>query len=234
MTAPTVSKETTREPQYQREIELRDQFGLTSFGLMSNQVWQDDPKRLTFLLARYKFAAKMLDGFGEVLEVGCADAFGTRVVQQHVKRVTAIDFDPTFVRDVNQRMSPEWKFECFEHDMLRGPVPGTFDGAYSMDVLEHIPKESEDLFLRHISLSLKEDGVLVVGSPSLQSQVYASVGSKAGHVNCKDGTDFKNTLRRHFHNVFLFSMNDEVVHTGFSAMAHYLIGLCVRPLARTA
>jgi hypothetical protein len=29
-------------------------------------------------------------------------------------------------------------------------------------------------------------------------------------------------------------MNDEVVHTGFSPMAHYLIGLCVAPKARRA
>ena len=34
-------------------------------------------------------------------------------------------------------------------------------------------------------------------------------------------------LEKYFKNVFLFSMNDEVVHTGFSKMAHYLICLCV-------
>jgi hypothetical protein len=37
----------------------------------------------------------------------------------------------------------------------------------------------------------------------------------------------KNVLERFFTNVFLFSMNDEVVHTGFSPMAHYLFCLCV-------
>lgn len=35
--------------------------------------------------------------------------------------------------------------------------------------------------------------------------------------------DFKNTMQRYFHNVFMFSMNDEVVHTGFHPMAHYLL-----------
>ena len=34
------------------------------------------------------------------------------------------------------------------------------------------------------------------------------------------------TLVSHFfHNVFLFSMNDEVVHTGFTPMAHYLLAI---------
>ena len=32
-----------------------------------------------------------------------------------------------------------------------------------------------------------------------------------------------------FHNVFIFGVNDEVVHTGFIKMAHYLIGMgCYR------
>jgi hypothetical protein len=71
----------TREPQYQVCVELEQRQGLTRLGLMSNQVWHDDPRRLLFLLSRYKFVAKMLSGRRHVLEVGCADAFGTRVVQ---------------------------------------------------------------------------------------------------------------------------------------------------------
>ena len=68
------------------------------------------------------------------------------------------------------------------------------------------------------------------GSPSLESQAYASAGSKAGHVNCKSGSELKELFLKFFHNVFLFSMNDEVVHTGFYKMAHYLfaIGCCKR------
>ena len=32
-------------------------------------------------------------------------------------------------------------------------------------------------------------------------------------------------LDKFFHNVFVFSMNDEVVHTGYAPMAHYVFGL---------
>jgi hypothetical protein len=73
--------------------------------------------------------------------------------------------------------------------------------------------------------SLTPAGVLILGSPSIHSQAYASPPSKAGHVNCKDAKGFKALLTRFFHNVFLFSMNDEVVHTGYYPMAHYLIGI---------
>src|SRR5437899_2485092 len=88
---------TTRERQYQRTVDLARAQGLTTLGLMTNQAWTDDPRHLVFTLARYKFVAKMLTGRQHVLEVGCADAFGTRLVLQEVKRLTATDFDQTFV-----------------------------------------------------------------------------------------------------------------------------------------
>jgi SAM-dependent methyltransferase len=217
----------TREPQYQNCLEIQARKGLTTLGLMTNQVWHDDPRRLGFVLARYKFVAKMLAGKNQVLEVGCADAFGTRIVMQEVGAVTGVDFDPVFVQDVRSRMDPDWPFDVRVHDMLSGPVPpGGFDAAYSMDVIEHILPADEHRFVGNIAASLVPDGVLILGSPSLHSQAYASRASKEGHVNCKDAAGLRQLTERHFRNVFLFSMNDEVVHTGFTPMAHYLIALC--------
>jgi SAM-dependent methyltransferase len=216
----------TREPQYQPCVDLRDRQGLASLGLMTNSVWHEDPKRLGIVLARYKFVAKMFAGLPNVLEVGCADAFGTRVVLQEVGRLVAVDFDPVFVEDVRRRMDPDWPFECRVHDILEGPVTGSFDGVYALDVVEHIPRERENESVGNLARSLAPHGVLILGSPSLQSQTYASPASRAGHVNCKDAPGLKTLLSRFFHNVFIFSMNDEVVHTGFYPMAHYLIALC--------
>ena len=216
----------TKEKQYQKMLDYRNRQGLQSLGLMTSQAWQDDPKRLTFTLARYKFVAKMLSESENVLEIGCADAFATRLVVQEVKSLTAIDFDPLFVQDTNSRMSDRWKFDCSVHDMLNGPVPGTFDGIYSLDVLEHILPKDEDVFIKNMVLSLASTGVMIIGMPSLESQPYASPMSQEGHVNCKSMPDLKSIMQRYFHNVFMFSMNDEVVHTGYGKMAHYLFAVC--------
>ena len=216
----------TREKQYQICLDLRDGLGLASLGLMTNQVWHEDPKRLTFVLSRYKFVAKMLAGRRSVFEVGCADAFASRIVRQEVESLTVADFDPVFIEDCRSRMTDRWPFECRVHDMCEAPLEGDFDGAYSLDVLEHIQPDDEDRFIGNICRSLVPRGVLLIGTPSLESQQYASPPSKEGHVNCKTGPRLKQLMERYFHSVFLFSMNDEVVHTGFYPMAHYLFALC--------
>jgi cyclopropane fatty-acyl-phospholipid synthase-like methyltransferase len=216
----------TKEPQYQGMVEQAQDRGLESLGLMTSFAWGDDPKRLTFTLARYKFVAKMLAGRSHVLEVGCADAFGTRIVRQEVENLTAVDFDPLFIADVQKRMSPKWSFETRVHDMLAGPVPGQFDGIFALDVLEHIAPDRERVFLSNMLGSLAPHGAVILGMPSLESQEHASPNSKAGHVNCKSMPVFKALMQDHFHNVFMFSMNDEIVHTGYHKMAHYLLAVC--------
>ena len=222
----------TVEIQYDGHIELKQQQGLTKLGVEKNANWHTDPRRMVFALSRYKFVAKMLSGKKRVLEVGCGDAFPIRIVLQEVTEVHGIDIDKAFIDDANERMDPKWPFTCAVHDITSGPVPGHFDAAYSLDVLEHISQEKEHLYFENICASLDNDGVLIVGMPSLESQAHASPLSKIGHINCKTGPALKSLALNYFKNVFMFSMNDEVVHTGYQPMAQYLFALCVgkRPI----
>jgi cyclopropane fatty-acyl-phospholipid synthase-like methyltransferase len=214
------------EKQYAEPIRQVKERGAERLGLMTSWAYLDDPKRLAFTFSRYKFVAKMLSGCEHVLEAGCGDGFATRIVVQEVKALTAVDFDGNFVDDANSRKSDRWPFVCKQHDMLDGPVEGRFDGAYSLDVLEHIAPKLERRFLANMIGPVVEHGVVIIGMPSLQSQAYASPQSKEGHVNCKDQPELRKLLQHYFHNVFMFSMNDEVVHTGYHAMAHYNLALC--------
>jgi len=214
-----------REPQYDECLTLDAQHGRHRLGLMSSQTYHDDPKRLGFTLARYKFAAKMLQGCPRVLEIGCGDGFATRIVAQHVGHVTAVDWDATFIADATARQHPA-NVEFRVHDMAQCRLSGRFDGAYALDVLEHITPATEDAFIGNVCHSLKLTGTLVIGMPSLESQRYACAGSIRGHVNCKTDEQLRETLGRHFENVYTFGMNDETLHTGFGPMCHYRLAVC--------
>jgi len=217
----------TREPQYDILLERQAHHGQERLGLMMNQAWYDDPRRLAFTFARYKFVSKMFSGFGDVLEVGCGDGFPARIVQQEVERLTVTDFDPLFIADLKSRMVDGWEFAgAFTHDMLAAPVPGQYDGIYALDVLEHIAPEKEIAFLTNMIAGLREHGSMIIGMPTIESQNYASPQSKAGHVNCQSLPTLRDGMRRFFNNVYMFSMNDEVLHTGYHKMAHYIFALC--------
>jgi 2-polyprenyl-3-methyl-5-hydroxy-6-metoxy-1,4-benzoquinol methylase len=109
---------------------------------------------------------------------------------------------------------------------LKEKLSKLYDGIYLLDVIEHIHKNKENKFLKNITLSLKENGVIIIGTPSLESQKYASKAAKIGHINCKSFYDLKKTMQKFFSTVFMFSMNDEMIHTGFYGMSHYLFAVC--------
>lgn len=193
-----------------------------TLGVMASEAWENDPQRLLFMLARYKFVARMLVGKSRVVEIGAADGWASRIVQQSVYRVTVTDADPTFVQDARESKG-KWDTPAQRWNPIEGPAQLQYDGAYALDVLEHVPQDQESAFLRNICASLHPDGVLIIGMPSAESQRYASAISKAGHVNCKDPRGLSALMSAHFRNVFDFGLNDEVLHTGHYGMRHYLL-----------
>jgi len=225
--------EKTVDPVNAPILTILEEHGRAPLGLHANKQWFEDPRHLLFSMARYKFVAKLLAGSGHALEIGCGDGFNARLVRQDVQKLTLTDIDPLFVADAVNRRTPEWDYEAFVHDILTGPVPGRFDAIYTLDVLEHVAQEREDVFLRNATASLAEGGVMIVGMPSVESQVYSKPASVTGHINCKTQADLKTLMRKYFTNVFMFSMNDEVVHTGYAKLAHYIFALCCGLKART-
>jgi 2-polyprenyl-3-methyl-5-hydroxy-6-metoxy-1,4-benzoquinol methylase len=199
-------------------------------GARTQHAYLEDPKHLLFNLSRYKFVSKMFSGYGKVLEIGCGDAFGTALVAQTVEQITATDLDDKFIIELKRTHGFSNKINFLAKDFIRECVQDDFDAAFCLDVLEHIPKKFEKKFISNIAKSLAHNGDLIIGMPSLESQIYASQLSKEGHVNCKKAEELKDLMSKYFSKVFIFSMNDEVLHTGFAPMSHYIFALCVSKL----
>ena len=182
-------------------------------------------RHLLFTLARYKFAARLLpqDAPARVLELGCAEGIGTLLLAENGHTVLGVDFDEPAIRYAQESIDhPRIRFQS--GDFLDQRF-GEFDAVVTLDVIEHVFPRDEPRFLRTLTDNLAEDGFCVVGTPNETASPYASERSRAGHVNLYTAERLTHALRGYFRNVFIFGMNDEVVHTGFYPMCHYLFAL---------
>lgn len=188
---------------------------------------RNDPKHMVFVLARYKFCAKMLAGRGSVLEVGCGDAFGTPIVAQEVRKLHCIDWEERNITGNRRRLAHLTNVTFDVADVSENRLPGVYDGIFNIDVIEHLEPEFERSFMENMVSSLDQHGVMIIGTPNETASKYATFRSDHQHINLKTAETLKALMDNYCHNTFVFSMNDEVVHTGYYPMAHYLFAMGV-------
>ena len=141
----------------------------------------NDPKRLGFVLSRYKFAAKMGGKEQRILELGCSEGIGAPILAEKALSYTGVDIDPCAIETAKKNLKNE-KFSFLVDDFMDKNY-GTFDCVVSLDVVEHILPEYEDLYFDTLFRQLSKDGVVIVGTPNITSSAYASIPSQLGHVN---------------------------------------------------
>jgi 2-polyprenyl-3-methyl-5-hydroxy-6-metoxy-1,4-benzoquinol methylase len=186
------------------------------------------PRRALYYSSYYKFAAKMIGSNKRVLDVGCSEGLGTWLLAAECGFARGIDADEDAIAVAKDNW-PQQKVEFLCADFLEAQ-PSQWDGVVSFDVIEHILPENASRFLGLIAANLTPHGIAVVGTPNLTGQVYASEISKAGHINVYSAERLETEMQRFFGHVFMFGANDEVVHTGYPPMAHYLIALACKKL----
>ena len=196
-------------------------------GINSSWKWFNDPRQFFISLARYKFVAKILSGKQDVLEIGCSDGFNSRIVKQEVNNLDLCDIDENLLDDARINASSKWNTKIFFHDFLKNETIKKYDAIYLLDVLEHIPKSSEKKFIKNILKSLNKNGIVIIGMPAKEFQKYSRPIKISGHINCKTAKELKILMNKFFHNVIIFSMNDELVHTGFEKMSCYFFAVCI-------
>ena len=200
----------------------------TSFSILS------DPKHVGFVLSRYKFVSKMLAGKSTILEIGCGDGVGSPIIASitNVKQIHCIDWDERNIDGNSARysfLSDKVKFVKHNINEQSYLSAGKFESAFMIDVIEHVEPKLEKQFMENICSSLNNDGVLITGTPNIFASEWASPQSAAQHINLKSQESLSELMNNYFQHTFSFAMNDEVLHTGYSKMAHYIWTLSVNP-----
>lgn len=194
-----------------------------SFGDHWSFAFRDDPKRLAFVLSRYGFAARLACRDRSVLELGCSEGIGTHLLAKRAIQYTGVDLDLEAIESARIKFSDP-KFS-FIHDDFLGRNYGKFGAVISLDVVEHILPEFESIYFDTVANNTEEDGFCIIGTPNITAAAYASVTSNLGHVNLYSQERLVKVLGNYFDFVLPFGINDEMVHTGYAAMSHYLICL---------
>lgn len=192
---------------------------------------RQSPRRLLFTTSYYKFAAKMIRSNSgpdsRVLDVGCGEGIGTYLVAKECGFARGVDFDEASITTAQANWTePNTEFACV--DFLT-EAPGHYDAVINFDVIEHIQPKNAFAFLKGIRENLTQNGIAIVGTPNITTKPYASAVTNAGHINLYSGDRLYEEMAEHFTQVFLFGANDEIVHTGFPPMCHYLLAVGVKP-----
>ncbi len=227
--------------------------GLPTQSLQASRLWQDDEARLASHLAHYRFIAAVIGVRHDVAEYGCASPTGTRLILQQSRKMTLFDPRPLVVGDLQWRFQDDWRFEARLHDIISKPLSRQADSAYCVDFLQYISRDEEDIFVRNLRDSLsRESDFLLIGSPSYGAGgppgTQHALGADAAHgmaaqsngdnlacqtrtargqaaIYRRTGAELKALTERFFHNVFMFSMVDDVAQPGIQPNAEHIFAL---------
>lgn len=185
---------------------------------------------LEMILARYKFAAKMMKNRKKirVLDFGCNDGLGTSLIAQECdcEKIVGIDFDEEAIGWAKNNIADaQLEFICGDFMKEAFVHGGEADFVVSLDVIEHIPVEEEKAYFIAIYQNLKTTGAAIIGTPNETMYKYASPWNKKAHINNYSQERLYEAMSQYFENVFIFGMNDEVLHTGMYPFACYIMAL---------
>src|SRR3989344_7696523 len=128
-------KELTQEEAFKLGTDYQFVTELISLGPWTSYSLLNDPKHMCFVLSRYKFCAKILEGKESILEIGCGDGFGIPIIAQQAKFVLGIDTDARLIESNQERLKKITNIKFKQLNICREKLSDKFDAIFSIDVI---------------------------------------------------------------------------------------------------
>jgi 2-polyprenyl-3-methyl-5-hydroxy-6-metoxy-1,4-benzoquinol methylase len=195
-----------------------------TLGPSASEQWLCAPDHLAMVLARYRAAAALIGTAKTVLEVGCGEGIGARLLA-HGREYLGVDpnaraFDVA-VAHLGHRGG-----DVLDTDLIVDTIEALAsryraEAIVALDVIEHVADGAA--FIAAIADHLVPPAVCVIGTPSASFDHLASPQSRAAHINTYTHARLHALMARYFLVVQSFGMQDTSLHLGHPDARHYLL-----------
>ena len=126
-------------------------------------------------LARYLWAGDILKDSENVLDVACANGYGTNLISQKVKKVVGIDKNERYLDIARTKYHREnILYERLDVDSQK--IKGNYDAILCFETLEHV-KYPQQLLEKLYSV-LKDNGLLLLSVPNSKYEKFINGKNK--------------------------------------------------------
>lgn len=170
-------------------------------------------------LAPYVFFADLCKN-KDVLEIGIGEGFGCYYLSKRSNQITTLDFDFSVWPQI-ERYNKRFNMRNINFVMGNGcKMPfkdGSFDRIISCQVIEHIPEELLEEFLKEINRCLKKEGRALISTLNVEHNIknpkkYEKFPQHHKEFNKKDLSALCNNI---FSRVSMFGLNLSLKHNFF-------------------
>jgi spore coat polysaccharide biosynthesis protein SpsF (cytidylyltransferase family) len=154
------------------------------------------------LFESYEFAATKFGAGDKVIDIACGDGYGCRILSDSAGEVLGIDINAGLITSniadnarKNIRYAVDNAFELSLDD-------GSVTGATAMELIEHIPLDKVDIFVKEVRRVVAPGGYFICSTPQ---NSYGDIPVVPHHTKEYSAAEFKVILGRHFSHVRIYS-----------------------------
>lgn len=191
-------------PQYDREFLLKVREA-------AKEIFSDDrmhvdasaaSKVSNNLVESYEFARRQFGVSDRVLDIACGDGYGCRILAEQVGQVLGVDINRSLIA-ANQDANAVTNVKYDVADCLALSLPDSaMTGATAMELIEHLPVEQVDQFVKEVRRVVAPGGIFVCSTPQ---NSHGDIPVVPWHVKEYSVHELRAILERHFGSVKILS-----------------------------
>jgi spore coat polysaccharide biosynthesis protein SpsF (cytidylyltransferase family) len=154
------------------------------------------------LFESYELAAGKFGASDRILDIACGDGYGCRILSGHVGEILGIDINEALIAgNIRENATANVRYAVDNAFDLSLP-DGAVHGATAMELIEHLPLDQVDVFVKEVRRVVRPGGLFVCSTPQ---NSFGDIPVVPWHVKEYAVDEFKTILGRQFSQVKIFS-----------------------------